>query len=108
MNYILDFIIIILLIICLALLIIVLKKKNNQESDRLFAQQEKLGENITALREQSQQQSNALYGAVRDEFSKSRLENNAQQSEQRKEIIGLVSSTDVPKRFFSLDTMTSR
>ena len=86
MNYILDFIIIILLIICLALLIIVLKKKNNQESDRLFAQQEKLGENITALREQSQQQSNALYGAVRDEFSKSRLENNAQQSEQRKEI----------------------
>lgn len=86
MNYILDFIIIILLIICLALLIMVLKKKNNQETDRLFAAQEKLGENIASLREQSQQQSNALYGVVRDEFSKSRLENNAQQSEQRKEI----------------------
>ena len=86
MNYILDIAIIILLIICLALLIIVLKKKNNQESDRLFAQQEKLSENITSLREQTVQQSNALYGVVRDEFSKSRLENNAQQSEQRKEI----------------------
>ena len=64
----------------------VLKKKNNQETDRLFASQEKLGENITSLREQTQQQSNALYGVVRDEFSKSRLENNAQQSEQRKEL----------------------
>ena len=86
MNYILDIAIIILLIICIGLLFLVLKKKNNQETDRLFAQQEKLGENITSLREQTQQQSNALYGAVRDEFSKSRLENNAQQSEQRKEI----------------------
>ncbi|MBO7319248.1 MAG: hypothetical protein J6V06_04430, partial [Clostridia bacterium] len=86
MNYILDIAIITLLIICLALLIMVLKKKNSQETDRLFAQQEKLGENITSLREQTVQQSNALYGAVRDEFSKSRLENNAQQSEQRKEI----------------------
>ena len=86
MNYILDIIIIILLIICLALLFLVLKKKNNQETDRLFASQEKLGENIVSLREQSQQQNNALYGVVRDEFSKSRLENNAQQSEQRKEL----------------------
>ena len=86
MNYILDIVIIILLIICLALLFLVLKKKNNQETDRLFAAQEKLGENIGNLREQTQQQSNALYGAVRDEFSKSRLENNAQQSEQRKEL----------------------
>ncbi len=86
MNYILDIIIIILLIICLTLLILVLKKKNNQETERLFAAQEKLAENIGALREQSGQQSNALYGAVRDEFSKSRLENNAQQSEQRKEL----------------------
>ena len=86
MNYILDIVIIILLIICLALLFLVLKKKNSQETDRLFASQEKLSENITALREQTQQQSNALYGAVRDEFSKSRLENNAQQSEQRKEL----------------------
>ncbi len=86
MNYILDIAIIILLIICVVLLILVLKKKNNQESDRVFASVEKLGDNVALLKEQSQQQSNALYGAVRDEFSKSRLENNAQQSEQRKEL----------------------
>ena len=86
MNYILDIAIIILLIICIGLLILVLKKKNNQENDKLFASQEKIGENIVNLREQTQQQSNALYSAVRDEFSKSRLENNAQQSEQRKEL----------------------
>ena len=86
MNYILDIAIIILLIICMALLILVLKKKNNQETDRLFANQERLSENIMALRELMAQQSNALYGAVRDEFSKSRLENNAQQSQQRKEL----------------------
>lgn len=81
-----DIIITILLIICVALLFLVLKKKNNQESDRLFASVEKLGDGVAAIKEQSQQQSNALYGAVRDEFSKSRLENTAQQSEQRKEI----------------------
>ena len=81
-----DIIITILLIICVALLFLVLKKKNNQESDRLFASVEKLGDGVAAIKEQLQQQSNALYGAVRDEFSKSRLENTAQQSEQRKEI----------------------
>ena len=86
MNHILDIAIIILLIICIGLLILVLKKKNNQDTDRLFANQERLSENIMALREQMAQQSNALYGAVRDEFSKSRLENNAQQSQQRKEL----------------------
>lgn len=81
-----DIIITILLIICVALLILVLKKKNSQETDRLFASVEKLGDGVLLLKEQSQQQSNALYGAVRDEFSKSRLETNAQQSEQRKEL----------------------
>ena len=81
-----DIIITIFLIICTALLILVLKKKNNQETDRVFASVEKLGDNVALLKEQSAQQSNALYGAVRDEFSKSRLETNAQQSEQRKEI----------------------
>ncbi len=81
-----DIIIIILLIICVTLLFLVLKKKNNQESDRLFAGVEKLGDSVASLKEQSQQQSNALYGVVRDEFSKSRLETNAQQSEQRKEL----------------------
>ena len=91
MNYILDIAIIILLIICIGLLILLLKKKNSQETDRLFAAQEKLGENIIALREQMGQQNGTLYGAVRDEFSKSRLENNAQQSEQRKELTAKMS-----------------
>ena len=86
MEYIFDIVITVLLIICVALLILVLKKKNNQETDRVFASVEKLGDSVTALKEQSGQQSNALYGAVRDEFSKSRLETNAQQSEQRKEL----------------------
>ena len=86
MDYIFDIVIIILLIICLALLFMVLKKKNNQETDRVLPELEKIQGGVAALREQSQQQSNALYGAVRDEFSKSRLETNAQQSEQRKEL----------------------
>ncbi len=86
MNYILDIAIIILLIICVILLILVLKKKNNQETDRLFASQEKISSSLDNLKSETQQQSNALYGAVRDEFSKSRLETNAQQSEQRKEL----------------------
>lgn len=86
MDYILDIAIIILLIICVGLLFLVLKKKNSQETDRLFASQEKLASNLDSLKSETQQQSNALYGVVRDEFSKSRLENNAQQSEQRKEL----------------------
>ena len=86
MDYIFDIVIIILLIICLALLFMVLKKKNNQETDRVLPELEKMQSNVASLREQTQQQSNALYGAVRDEFSKSRLETNAQQSEQRKEL----------------------
>lgn len=86
MDYIFDIVIIILLIICLALLFMVLKKKNNQETDRVLPELEKIQGGVATLKEQSQQQSNALYGAVRDEFSKSRLETNAQQSEQRKEI----------------------
>ena len=86
MNYILDIAIIILLIICLALLFLLLKKKNNQETDRLFASQEKTASAVDNLKSETQQQINALYSAVRDEFSKSRLETNAQQSEQRKEL----------------------
>ncbi len=86
MNYILDIVIIILLIICLALLFMVLKKKNSQETDRVLPELEKIQGGVASIKEQTQQQSNALYGAVRDEFSKSRLETNAQQSEQRKEL----------------------
>lgn len=81
-----DIVITILLIICVVLLFLVLKKKNNQETDRLFAAQEKIASSVDSLRSETQQHSNTLYGAVRDEFSKSRLETNAQQSEQRKEL----------------------
>ena len=102
MNYILDFIIIILLIICLALLFLVLKKKNNQENDRVLPELEKLGGNIASLKEQTQQQNNVLYGAVRDEFSKSRLENNAQQSEQRKELT--VQMGEMTKKIEKMNT----
>ncbi len=86
MDYIFDIVIIILLIICLALLFMVLKKKNNQETDIVLPELEKIQGGVATLKEQTQHQSNALYGAVRDEFSKSRLETNAQQSEQRKEL----------------------
>ncbi len=86
MDLVFDIIIIILLIICVVLLFLVLKKKNNQETDRLFASQEKIASALDNLKSETAQQSNALYGAVRDEFSKSRLETNAQQSEQRKEL----------------------
>ncbi len=86
MDYVFDIVIIILLIICLALLFMVLKKKNSQETDRVLPELEKIQGGVATLKEQTQQQNNALYGAVRDEFSKSRLETNAQQSEQRKEL----------------------
>ena len=102
MNYILDIAIIILLIICVILLILVLKKKNNQETDRLFASQEKISSSLDNLKSETQQQSNALYGAVRDEFSKSRLENNAQQSEQRKELTAQM--TDMTNKIEKMNT----
>ncbi len=102
MNYILDIVIIILLIICIGLLFLVLKKKNNQETDRLFDAQEKIASGVANLKGDLQQQSNALYGAVRDEFSKSRLENNAQQSEQRKELTAQMS--DMTKKIEKMNT----
>lgn len=91
MDYIFEIIITILLIICIGLLIMVLKKKNNQETDRLFESQEKIASGVQSLKGDLQQQSNALYGAVRDEFSKSRVETNAQQSQQRKELTAQMS-----------------
>lgn len=97
-----DIIITILLIICVVLLFLVLKKKNNQETDRLFASQEKISSAIDSLKSETQQQSNALYGAVRDEFSKSRLENNAQQSEQRKELTAQM--TEMAKKIEKMNT----
>ena len=102
MDLVFDVIITILLIICIGLLFLVLKKKNNQETDRLFDSQEKIASGVAQLKGDLQQQSNALYGAVRDEFSKSRLENNAQQSEQRKELTAQMS--DMAKKIEKMNT----
>ena len=106
MNLAFDIIITILLIICIALLIMVLKKKNNQETDRLFDSQEKIAASVVNLKGDLQQQTNAIYGAVRDEFSKSRLENNAQQSEQRKELTAQMSDMTAKIEKMNKDTYT--
>ena len=102
MDLVFDIIITILLIICITLLFLVLKKKNNQETDRLFDSQEKIASGLVSLKGELQQQNSALYGAVRDEFSKSRLENNSQQSEQRKELTAQMS--EMTKKIEKMNT----
>ena len=69
----------ILLIICMALLFIVLKKNNKQDYDIN-------SDNIDDIKKELSQLSVSLSSAVRDEFSKSRMETAAQQSAQRQEI----------------------
>ncbi len=86
MNYALDIIIIILLIICAGLLFILLKKNNSEDYRELFNEVAKTKENTAALKGELQQRDVQMAALMRDEFSKSRLENNAQQSEQRKEL----------------------
>ncbi len=71
--------IMILLIICVVLLVLLLKKNNNKEYDTLFTQNEKTAEKIEKIVQ-------TVNTNIRDEFSKSRMENTAAQSEQRKEI----------------------
>lgn len=71
--------ILLLLIICVVLLVLLLKKNNNEEYAELLKQNEKTGERIEKI-------SAAVNTNIRDEFSKSRMENAASQSEQRKEI----------------------
>lgn len=86
MDYILDIIIIILLIICLVLLFILLKKNNNKDYEGLFHEVSKTKEHISSLKGELQQRDMQMASLMRDEFSKSRMENNAQQSQQRKEL----------------------
>lgn len=86
MDYIFDIVIIILLIICAGLLFILLKKNNNKDYKELFQEVSKTNENIGTLKGELQQRDVQMVALTRDEFSKSRMENNAQQSEQRKEL----------------------
>lgn len=86
MDYILDIIIIILLIICLVLLFILLKKNNSKDYEGLFYEVSKTKEHISSLKGELQQRDMQMASLMRDEFSKSRMENNAQQSQQRKEL----------------------
>lgn len=86
MDYILDIIIITLLIICLVLLFILLKRNNNKDYEGLFHEVSKTKEHISSLKGELQQRDMQMASLMRDEFSKSRMENNAQQSQQRKEL----------------------
>lgn len=86
MEYILNITIIILLIICLVLLFILLKKNNSKDYEGLFHEVSKTKEHISSLKGELQQRDMQMATLMRDEFSKSRMENNAQQSQQRKEL----------------------
>lgn len=86
MDYIFDIIIIILLIICAGLLFILLKKNNSKDYKELFGEVSKTKESIGTLKGELQQRDVQMASLMRDEFSKSRMENNAQQSDQRKEL----------------------
>lgn len=71
--------IIILLIICMALLVMVLKKNNNKEYESILSSEK-------ATRDELTKTAAEISSAVRDEFSRSRVENANAQSQQRKEI----------------------
>lgn len=86
MDYILNIIIIILLIICSVLLFILLKRNNSKDYEGLFHEVSKTKEHISSLKGELQQRDMQMASLMRDEFSKSRMENNAQQSQQRKEL----------------------
>ncbi len=86
MDYIFDIVIIILLIICAGLLFILLKKNNSKDYNELFEEVSKTRENVGNLKGELHQRDMQMAALTRDEFSKSRIENNAQQSEQRKEL----------------------
>lgn len=77
---------VILLIICAGLLFILLKRNNNKDSDIFLDNQKKTQEDIASLAKEIHQSNSQLSALIRDEFSKSRLESTAVQSQQRKEI----------------------
>lgn len=88
--------ILILLIICVVLLVLLLKKNNNQEYDTLFTQNEKTAEKIEKIAQ-------TVNTNIRDEFSKSRMENAAAQSEQRKEITAAFNDMNTVLRKMTKD-----
>ncbi len=102
MDYIFDIVIIILLIICAGLLFILLKKNNNKDYTELFQEVSKTKENIGTLRGELQQRDVQMAALTRDEFSKSRMENTAQQSEQRKELA--VQMSEMTKKIEKMNT----
>lgn len=77
---------VILLIICIGLLFILLKKNNDKDYDSFLDNQKKTREDIASLGEENQRINSQMSALLRDEFSKSRLESGAVQSQQRKEI----------------------
>ena len=81
----------ILLIICIALLFIVLKKNDNKDSQLVLKQVESLTKEISMLKAQVSQGNADIAAVIRDEFSKSRMESAAAQSEQRKEVAGAIT-----------------
>lgn len=79
----LSAVIIILLIICTGLLVMVLKKNNNKEYESILSDQKDSREHMTKTAAE-------ISAAVREEFSRSRVENANVQSQQRKEISGAI------------------
>lgn len=77
---------VILLIICMGLLFILLKKNGGKDYDRFLDNQKKTREDVALLSKEIQRGDNQMSALLRDEFSKSRLESTAVQSQQRKEI----------------------
>lgn len=77
---------VILLIICMGLLFILLKKNGEKDYDRFLDNQKKTREDVALLSKEIQRGDNQMSALLRDEFSKSRLESTAVQSQQRKEI----------------------
>ncbi len=88
--------ILILLIICVVLLVLLLKKKNSGEYDRLFEENEKTWDKIDKV-------VTSVEGSVRDEFSKSRMENAASSSQQRKELTAAFADMNVILRKMTND-----
>lgn len=77
---------IILLIISIGLLFILLKKKDSEDYSIFLDQEEKTRGDIALLAKEMQRSDSQMSALLRDEFSKSRLESTALQSQQRKEI----------------------
>lgn len=81
----------ILLIISTIMMFILLKKNSNKDSQILLQQIESLKQDLSLLKAQVAQGNSDISAILRDEFSKSRMENAAANSEQRKEISAAIA-----------------